>query len=268
MNINRIVILTILAIVLGACSQTAPANPTAAPPPIIVQPTIASPTVAPLPTSAPVAAPTQAHVDVVPSSDLSDNEMLKIFTSSFAAYPWRMKQTVLTKSSNTTITGLVEAQSKTQAHTLAVQPIGATVATIETIVISPTIYAKVTGIPSAQLKAFGVTEGQWTKTIPADFRAVVADLALSAADPVQLLKNIGFMELTAKAEQKGYKLVGTETVNGIATNIYEIKLGTVTYRTSVGPAGRIYKMQTDSATRTATTIVEYDPSIKIIAPIP
>lgn len=264
MNVNRIFVLTIFAIALAACNQAAPANPTVAPEPTTALP----PTVVPLPTAAPIT-PTSA-ASVLPSGDLSDNEMTKIFTSSFSAYPWRMRQTVLTKSINVTITGLVEAQSKTQAHTIANQPIGATTATIETVVISPTIYAKVTGIPSAQLKAFGVTEGQWTKTIPPDFKAVVYDLAVSAADPTQLLKNLGFQELMAKAnaDQKGYKLVGTEQVNGIATNVYEIKLGTVTYRTSVGRDGRIYKMQSDSPTRTATTIVEYDPSIRITAPIP
>lgn len=266
MTLNRIFILTIFVIALAACSQAAPANPTIAP-----QPTIAPPTIAPVqPTAAPTAAPTKGQSSVLPAGDLSDAEMATIFRASFAAYPWRMKQTVLTKSSNVTITGLVEAQSKTQVHTLAVQPIGPTTATIETIVISPTIYAKVTGIPTAQLKQFGVTEGQWTKTIPPEFRAVVADLAFSAADPVQLLKSIGFQEMMSQADpnRKGYKIVSAEQVNGIATNNYEIKLGTVTYRTSVGSDGRIHKMVSDSPQRTATTIVEYDPSIKITAPIP
>ncbi len=276
MTPQRIFVLIILAVALAACNQGAPANPTAA-----SQPTIApqsssaalpavAPTVAPSPTSAPTVAPTKVQANVLPSGDLSDNEILKIFTSSFARYPWRMKQTVLTKSSNVSITGLVEAQSKTQAHTVMNQPIGATTAAIETIVISPTIYARFTGLAPAQLKAIGVTDGQWTKTISPDVKAMVTDLALSSADPVQLLKNLGFQELMAKAnaDPKGYKLVGNEKVNGIATNIYEIKLGTVTYRTSVGLDGRIYKMVSESSLRTATTIVEYDPSIKIAPPIP
>jgi hypothetical protein len=72
---------------------------------------------------------------------------------------------------------------------------------------------------------------------------------------------------------KPYRLVGTETVGSVSTNVYEakLKLGdkTVTYRRSVGASeGRIYKVLSDGAALTTTNIVEYDPSIEINPPVP
>jgi hypothetical protein len=102
-----------------------------------------------------------------------------------------------------------------------------------------------------------------------------AELVYLAANPMELLAKIGFQDLIKQRNpnQKPYKLVGTESVGNALTNVYEAKVGSgdlaITYRVSVGSNdGRIYKMVSDSVRLTATTTVEYDPSINIQPPIP
>jgi len=234
-----------------------------------------APTSAPTPTRvAPTATPTPA-VRALPGGDLSEADMTKIFQASFAAYPWRMKQSVTSKDTQQTITGLIEAQSSTRVHMVTQAGIGGSMVTVESILITPTLYMKATGAPHEVLQQVGAQEGKWLKVPEGSPLAGFAELAYLAANPMELLAKIGFQNLIKQLNpnQKPHKLVGTESVGNALTNVYELKVGSgdsaITYRVSVGSSdGRIYKMVSDSARQTATTIVEYDPSINIHPPIP
>jgi hypothetical protein len=301
MNAERVITLAILIMALAACSQGSAPNSTA-PTAGVVQATTGAPTAmpasaaqpsapplatsAPLPTTAPTVAPpttaptvaaaTQAPAapSALSGGDLSEADMAKIFQTSFASYPWRMKETATAKSTNETVTGLVEAQSSTQVHLVSQQMIGSNNVILESILITPTLYMKATGAPAELLKQFGATEGQWLQVPQGSPLQAFAEMAYLAANPSQLLARIGFQDIMKKVgtDPKPYKLVGTEQVGGVQTNAYEVKVGSgdaaVTYHVSVGIGdGRIYKMVSDGSQHSSTIIVEYDPSINIQPPL-
>lgn len=258
-----LIVLLIVVVLLAGCGQGTPsgAAPTAAPPP----------TAAPTAVPQPMAVPTQPATTV--GDDLSEAEMRTIFETSFAAYPWRWRQTVLNKEDQRTITGLIEAQSGERVHTVNslgdVGPDGV----VESILISPTLYMKATGIPADELARVGATEGQWLQVPANSPLAGFAEYVYLVANPPKLLERIGFAGLLKLADPnaKPYQLVGTETIGGVRTNIYEVRVGSgqalVTYHISVGVSDRrIYKMVSDSAKLTATTVVEYDPGITVEPP--
>jgi hypothetical protein len=275
-------LLTLAATALAACGPAASSGPTAAPT-VAPQPTAApvtapaptvAPTIAPQPTAVPqpTAAPTQPAAAAL-GGDLSVAEMRAIFEASFAAYPWRWKQTVIIKETKQTLESRLEAQSSTRVHTVA--PLGEQNAVLESILISPTLYLKATGVPPETLKEFGATEGQWYKVPPGSPLASYASAVYLAGNPPKLLESLGFGEELKQLEAgaKPYKLVGTETVGGTQTNVYELTIsgvtGSFTHRISVGAGNRrIYKMVSDGPLQIATTVVEYDPGITVAPPIP
>jgi hypothetical protein len=205
-------------------------------------------------------------------AELSETDMTKIFQTSFAAYPWRMNETVTTKSSNQTITGLIEAQSGLLVHTISNQDIQGAKAAIEVILVSSDVYAKVDGIPADQLKPYGIDPGKWTK-LPekSEFAETFGKMALIAANPTQLLASVGFQNLKGH-NQTPYKLTGTEQINGNAASVYEATIGSASFaaahRVSISTDNRILKMTSNGPLTTTTIAMEYDPSIKITAPAP
>jgi hypothetical protein len=276
-------LLVTAAMALAACGQPAASAtpqptpaPTSAPtsqptnPPIAAPSPTKAPTLAPSPTPAPTQPPA-----AVSGGDLSIDQMKTIFESSFAAYPWRWRQSVVNKSTQETITGgVIEVQSSSRVHTVTPHAEVASNAVIESILITPTLYMKATGLPANVLARVGATEGQWFKVPSGSPLANYATYIYLLGNPAQLLQQLGFADLLKQANPnaKPYKLVGTETVGSVRTNVYEVKVSsndtTVTYRTSVGVSdGRIYKMMSDGQLLTATTIIEYDPSIKIEPPV-
>jgi hypothetical protein len=287
MKAERILILSLLAIALVACTQPSASAPTQAPTLPTSAPGVSpaaatntaqattAPTSAPTPTRvAPTATPAPA-ASALPGGDLSEADMTKIFQDSFAAYPWRMKQSVTIKDTQQTITALIEAQSSTRVHMVTQADIGGSMVTIESILITPTLYMKATGAPPEFLREVGAQEGKWLKVPEGSPLAGFAQLAYLVANPMELAAKIGLQNRIDQLNpnQKPHKLVGTESVGNALTNMYESKVGSgdspITYRVSVGSSdGRIYKMVSDSALRTATTTVEYDPSINIQPPIP
>lgn len=203
-------------------------------------------------------------------AELSETEMTKIFQTSFAAYPWRMNETVTTKSSNQTITGLIEAQSGLLVHTVSNQDIQGAKAAIEVILVSSDVYAKVDGIPADQLKPYGIAPEKWTK-LPqkSEFAETFGKMALLAANPTQLLASVGFQNLKV---HNPYKLTGTEQINGNAASVYEATIGyaafAAAHRVSISSDNRILKMTSNGPLTSTTIAMEYDPSIKITAPTP
>jgi hypothetical protein len=96
-------------------------------------------------------------------------------------------------------------------------------------------------------------------------------MALLAANPTQLLASVGFQDLGGHS-QITYKLTGTEQDNKNAAYVYEATVGSgnlaASYRVSVSPDNRILQMTSNAPLTTTTILMEYDPSIKITAPVP
>jgi hypothetical protein len=207
-----------------------------------------------------------------PAGDLSGTEMLEIERVSFAAYPWRMKESVLVKDTQQTVTGLVEAQSATRVHVQSTQDINGNDVTIDTILIDATLYMKGTGGPAEYYQQFGAVEGQWMQVPPDHPLAAYAELARLAADPQKLVETLAkdFAALLNQSDmdQKLIKAIGSESVNGVSTSVYEYKGKVATYRWWVGGDRRLYKLSSDGALNATTILVEYDPSINIQPPIP
>ncbi len=289
MTVNRMLVLFLIVLALVACGQENTPTPTAPPPPTQAAEPTAEATAPPATVAPPSAAaatdtavaPTSAPPTTAPAAgnlpggDLSEAEMAQIFRNSFAAYPWRMEESVTSKADGKTITGLVEAQSSERVHLLSNQTIGADTVILESILITPTLYMKGTGGNPLLYQQFGATEGQWLKVPPDSPLAGFAEMAYLAANPVQLLERIGFQQLLQQLNpsQKSYKLVGSEPVAGTPANLYELALGSgnsaLTYRVWIGTSdGRIHKLTSDNPNTTTNITVTYDPSINIQPPIP
>jgi len=211
-------------------------------------------------------------MNIPQAGDLSGTEMLEIERLSFAAYPWRMKESVLVKDTQQTVTGLVEAQSATRVHTQSTQDVNGNNVTIDAILIDTTLYMKGTGGPAEYYQQFGGVEGQWMQVPPDHPLAAYAELAHLAADPQKLVETLAkdFAALFKQSDmdQKLIKAIGSESLNGVSTSVYEYKGKTATYRWWVGGDQRLYKLVSDGALATTTILVEYDPSINIQPPIP
>src|SRR5438067_11213599 len=136
-----------VALTPSAPSVAATSVPTVLPPPTPVPATPAAARTATLP---PTTAP-------APAADQTATEMRAIAQASFDAYPWRLNQSALLKSSNYTITTLVEATGRGRFHAVQNSPLGNVVTTIDLVLITPTLYAKVTNYPPDQLQSTGLT---------------------------------------------------------------------------------------------------------------
>jgi hypothetical protein len=275
MKAKHMLMLTVLIIALAACSAgvasyPTPPEPTATP----AQAPAAATSVAPQA----AATPTQAAASpagVLPGGDLTEADLAKILQDSFTAYPWRMNLTTTSTSGTATTTGTIEAQSPERVETSIEQPVDSSQAMIDIIVISPTLYVKVTGLPAAVLQTLGLKDGQWAQISTTQDTLGLAKIALAAANPAQLLNSLGYQGLLNQPNpsEQVFTLVGTEEVNGVQTNAYEAQAssgGTMTTtRVNIGvDDGRIYRIESQGLNQTVTTTMEYDSSISIQAPIP
>ena len=289
----RLVLIVVIASLdFAAC---APAAPAASPPTTVL---VTAPPVIPAaaPTGAPSLAPTTVAATVAPTAaaaptlapsptpatasnaqlggDLSVAEMGQMFRDSVTAYPWRWRESVTSKATQKSADSLIEAQSSTRAHTISQQPVGSNMVVLESILITPTLYMKVTGATPDVLAQFGAGDGQWVKVPPDSPLQAFAQTVYLAANPVELLASMGVLDALKQADPNArpYKSVGMETVNGVRTTVYEVVKGTgdaaATSRISVGADRRIYKMNGDNARGTLTITVEYDPSMNIQPPMP
>jgi len=261
----------VLAATLAACSQAAPSQ---------TAPNAATPANSPVQASAappsPSPSPSPAESAAAAAGSMSIAAMRSAFEASFAAYPWRWKQTVVQKDSKLTLESVLEAQSGTRVHLTGPLP-PAEHAVLEAILISPALYLKATGVPASwatELAQLGAKEGEWFQVPKDSPLAGFAQLVYLVGNPAKLLETIGFtkeLETLATAGQT-YDLIGSEVVGTTPTNVYALTVGSGTaaidYRVSVGADGRIYKMVSDGPLQTATTVVEYDPSIRVDAPLP
>jgi hypothetical protein len=200
-------------------------------------------------------------------SNLSESEILQIVRSSLAVYPWRLDQNVLVKETGQTLTSLTEVQSSTRGYTRSVQTLGVETVTIESILMDELVYLKMSGSPA---ETYGLPDGLWLELPPDSPLAQLVDR--SALEPAGIVETFvaDFAAVSGESgvEEMLFTLVGSETVNGIPTNIYEAKGATFTYRWWIGADQRFYKTTLDKPEATRTILVEYDPGINIQAPIP
>jgi hypothetical protein len=250
-----------------AYSTTISATATSAPPPGTAEPTVAVPTTAPTTLATATPGP-------LPSGDLTNNQMATVLGDSLADYPWRMEFHSKSQSAGQAITGTITANSTSRLEVAIEEPVAGTPVTIDLIVITPTLYAKVNGIPSSLLQAAGLQEDQWGKVPTSQDVLGVSNIASAASNPSDLVLGLGFQDLLSPSpsDQTPFKLTGTEEVAGVETNVYTRQasgsIGNTTYKVYVGTANsRIYMMQAEGPI-SATVNMTYDSSINVQAPIP
>lgn len=284
MTMKRIFVFAIVLVTVAACggvvSYPTPPEATAAPTtmagatasPVPATGAEATATSAPQPTMAPTAVVTGT---VVPSGNLTDNQMALILGESFSAYPWQLDFTVENLSTNTTISGTLEAQSPTQVQATLSEPIETMPAMVDIIVISPTLYLKVSGLPDSVLSVIGLKADEWGQLNAAQDTLGVANLALAVANPAELLAGIGYENLLngANTSATPFELVGTEQVAGVTANVYQSQVtaagATTTYKVVIGvDDSRVYRMESQGPLQTTSTTVTYLSSLNIQAPIP
>ena len=140
------------------------------------------------------------------------------------------------------------------------------------ILITPTLYVKLTNAPPDELRASGLSNGQWGKVPPGNAYSSYMYSALYAANPIH---DVNIPD-TGDQNLKIFRVVGTEQVSGKATTIYEYKTGDpadpasgTTNRMSIGIQDkRIYKVASDNASQMISSIFEYVPGLKVEPPIP
>jgi hypothetical protein len=274
-------LLVTVLVSVAACSSVAtyptPSEATAAPTSVsVAQATATQPAVMETSTPGPTMAPTAVMTGTgLPSGDLSDSQMSLILGESFSAYPWQMDYTVHNVSTGTTITGTMQAESATRVESTLNEPIESMPAIIDAIVISPTVYVKITGVPDVILEVIGLKANEWGEISAAQDTLGLTNLALAAANPADLLAGIGYENLLSQATPTAtpFKLVGTEEVSGALANVYESQTttagGTTTFKVVVGvDNSRVYRMESQGPQQTTTTTVSYPASLDIQAPIP
>jgi hypothetical protein len=237
-------------------------TPTASPPPATAAPTVAPPTSPP------------ATPGPLPSGNLSTTQVAAILDRSVTAYPYRIEYQGVDQASGQNLQGSIAAESSGRMEVTVQQPVYGFPVTVDLIVITPTLYARVTGAPSLVLQPAGLQPGQWAKIAPDQDVLGLWDLVHAAANPTSLLMGLGFQGLLGPSTtgQPPFELIGTAQVGGVETNVYERQVtganGTTTYRIFVGKAdGRIYMMQAQDSVE-ATATMTYLQTLDIQAPIP
>lgn len=201
------------------------------------------------------------------ANELRQDDILNLVRASLSAFPWRLQQNVLVKQTGQAQTSLTEVQSSTRGYNRSVQTVGSEPITIESILIDSPLYLRITGSPA---ESYGLVAGQWTEIPPGSPLAQLADT--SAVDPARIAE-IFAADFATVSGQGGvdelrFELVGSEDMDGTATNIYEAKGTSFTYRWWIGTDGRFYKTVVDIPTATRTIVMEYDSSISIQPPSP
>ncbi len=242
----------------GGATQPASTAPTTAA--SSSQPTVAVPTKAPTseptattpPTAEPTAAPTQPAVLSGTSIDMN-NPIFKAYFAVYNKFPRRMRAEAFDPKTKQTATILIETDAKDHLH-LETNNIGSTGGvTISMVIISPTLYLKQ-----------GAT---WQKLSGAESGMVLG--MLTDADSLQQMLN-------AFGELANYTVtpVGPEDVNGVPAMAYSSEFTLKDGKSSQGKAwigadGLLMRDHIETSDGTVvTTTYEFDPNIKVEAPIP
>jgi hypothetical protein len=289
---KRILMLVVVLITIAACSPTivpegsaVGATTAVTPPggsPSTPEPTTSSPATATVPlvsaTATSIVQPTTTFTTttgVIPGGNLTNADMAKILEDSFTAYPWLLQFDVTNTGATEPFTGTIKAQSSVRVQTTIQQTVNSYQVMIDTVVISPTLYLKATDLPASVLQAVGMTPDQWVKITASQDTLNLAHIALAVADPAQLLANIGYQNLLNQANpsEKLYTLIGTERVEDVLTNVYELQVTsgntTTTFHVAVGvDDGRVYEIKSENTQQIATMTMQYNSTFTVEPPIP
>ncbi len=258
---TSMVILCFAALFLVACggaaqpTTTAPASSSSA-----AQPTVAVPTKAPTPepttTTPPTAEPTAAPALSAALSGTSidmNNPIFKAYYAVFNKFPRRMRSEAFDPKTQKTSTILLETDTKDHLH-LEANGIGNTGNVTESmVIISPTLYLK---------------QGATWQKLPGAESSMVLGM-LTDADSLQQMLN-------AFGELANYTVtpIGPEDVNGVPAMAYSSEFTLTDGKVSkgkawLGPDGLLVGDHIEMSDGTVvTTTYEFDPSIKVEAPIP
>jgi hypothetical protein len=292
MRLNRILFFVIAALAIAACTVTVvPETPTpiaAVPPTPVTGEATATPSVGPPQATATLPPPSATMVSTVQptaaltvtvsapaGANLTNAEMATILHDSFAAFPWLLSFNVTSASATELISGTIEAQSDVRVETVIAQMVDTSRVTIDTIVISPTLYVKVSGLAAGLLQPLGLTPDQWAKITASQDTLSLTSIALAVADPAQLLANIGYGNLLNQANPSGkpFVFIGTERIEGVLTNVYELQITSGSTTTIIHVAvgvddGRLYQLQSEGPQQIVITTMQYNASFTVQPPIP
>jgi hypothetical protein len=253
-----IVVLSFTALFLAACGGAAQPTATA---PTASQP-VAAPTKAPPaeptttalpPTAEPTAAPAQPAALSGTKIDMN-NPIFKAYYAVYNKFPRRTQSEAFDPKTKQTSTILIETDAKDHLH-LETNSMGSTGdVTVSLVIISPTLYLKQ-----------GAT---WQKLPDAQSGALLGSM-LTNADLLQ-------QELNAFGELASYTVtpVGPEDVNGVPAMAYSSEFTLKDGKSSKGKAwlgadGLLVRDHIETADGiVVTTTYEFDPNIKVEAPIP
>ena len=255
-------VLCLAALSLVACGGGGAAQPTAAPAttaPSSAQPTSAPPTVAPtplpptaMPTTEPTAEPTLPAVLSGTSIDMN-NPIFKAYFAVYNKFPRRMSVETFDTVKKSTMTMIMETDTKDHLR-VEIGGIGDTHGiTVSMIVISPTMYMK---------------QGAAWQKLPDS----MANMYLSMMNSADLLQEA----LNAFGELASYTVtpLGPEVVNGVPAMVYSseftMKDGTSSKgKAWLGADGLLVQDHTETSSgMVITSTFDYDPNIKVEAPIP
>ncbi len=254
-------LMCLAALSLAACggaSQPTSAAPTASSAP--AQPATVEPTTAPPPaptaTTPPTAEPTAAATQPAALSGTTIDMNNPIFKAYFAVYnkfPRRARSEVFNPQTKQTTTVVIETDAKDRVS-FEIGGVGGTSGmTMSMVIISPTMYLK---------------QGATWQKLPGAQSGTMLGM-LTNADSLQ-------QSLNALGELTGYTVtpVGPEDVNGVPAMAYSTEITLKDGTTSKGKAwvgadGLLIRDSIETSQGTVvTTTYEFDPSIKVEAPIP
>ena len=256
-----IVVLCLVTLFLAACGGAAPpasTAPTAGAP--ASKPTAAAPTPAPTPeptaTTPPTVEPTAMPAQPAELSGTTIDMNNPIFKAYFAVYnkfPRRTRAEVFNPKTQQTSTVLIETDAKDHLSLEVNGMSGTNGITMSMVIISPTMYLK---------------QGATWQKLPGVQSGTMLGM-LTNADTLQQLLN-AFGELASYTVTP----VGPENVNGLPAMAYSSEFTLKDGKTSKGKAwigadGLLIGDHIESSSGDViTTTYEFDPNIKVEAPIP
>ncbi len=255
--------LCLVVLSIAACGGGA-AQPAAAPTTASsasTQSTAAPATTAPLPTAMPTVEPTteptaaSAQPAALSGTSIDmNNPIFKAYYAVYNKFPRRMRAEAFDSQTNKTTTILMETDAKDHLHLEVGGLSAADGVTMSLVIISPTTYLKQ-----------GTT---WQKLPEAQSGALTGSI-LTNADFLQQVLN-AFGELASYTVTP----VGPEDVNGVPamaySSVFTLKDGKSSKgKAWIGPDGLLIRDHIEASDGTVvTTTYEFDPNIKVEAPIP
>jgi hypothetical protein len=253
----------VLALAQVACSQPGSSSLVTQASSLPTTKAIGAALVAPTPTASATSTPANPAATRPPTGpSLTSAGMLAILQQSYGTYPRRLRLSSVSKSTNQASNSIIDSTDSDHLHLVSTVPMAQGNVVLEGIRISATLYMK-------------PPDAAWRLANP-DEQDLIGLLLLSA-NPGQAIAALGFTDagVAANKDQKIFQAVGDEVVNAVLTTHYEQQAadpagaGAIVNDIWVGVAdNKAHKIVSDSVYNEDTTLLEYDRSITVTAPIP